>query len=261
MQLEIISHEPQGNSKPHPILFIHGAWHAAWCWENFLPYFAEQGYSAHALSLRGHGNSEGSVRWASLSQYVDDVEQVAATFDQHPILVGHSMGGMIVQKYLERNADRVPGAVMLAPLPFNGTLPMNLRLLIQQFPDVLTMLRHLSSHPLVNTPQKAQHLFFSPTVPLDQLETYTAKLQAESMRVAMLDAAFWDLPAPFKPPNPLLVLGAVHDNVFPIKEVQQTARVYGTKAEFINIAHDMMLDVGWEQVAARITTWLAENEL
>ncbi len=46
MQLEVITHKPKAVSST-PILFVHGAWHGAWCWENFLPYFAERGYESH----------------------------------------------------------------------------------------------------------------------------------------------------------------------------------------------------------------------
>jgi pimeloyl-ACP methyl ester carboxylesterase len=50
MQLEVIANA-KNETRPAPILFVHGAWHAAWCWENFLPYFAQQGYAAYAISL------------------------------------------------------------------------------------------------------------------------------------------------------------------------------------------------------------------
>ncbi|MBC7517162.1 MAG: alpha/beta hydrolase [Alkalinema sp. FL-bin-369] len=49
-----------------PIFFVHGAWHAAWCRENFLPYFANHGYAAYAVSLRGHGTSEGRSTFGNL---------------------------------------------------------------------------------------------------------------------------------------------------------------------------------------------------
>ena len=49
-----------------PIFFVHEAWHAAWCWENFLPYFANRGYAAYAVSLRGHGTSEGHSIFGNL---------------------------------------------------------------------------------------------------------------------------------------------------------------------------------------------------
>lgn len=80
MQLQVIIQEPSGNARPTPILFVHGMWHGAWCWsEHFLPYFTQHGYSSHAVSLRGHGDSEGCdrLRWTHLADYVSDVAQVA----------------------------------------------------------------------------------------------------------------------------------------------------------------------------------------
>ena len=45
--LEVICRAPAGAARPTPLLFVHGAYTAAWCWdENFLPWFAEQGYAA-----------------------------------------------------------------------------------------------------------------------------------------------------------------------------------------------------------------------
>ena len=62
MNLELIKSEPVSAAHPTPILFVHGMWHGAWCWaEHFLPYFAQHGYDSYALSLRGHGASEGRV--------------------------------------------------------------------------------------------------------------------------------------------------------------------------------------------------------
>ncbi|MEI6778584.1 MAG: hypothetical protein WCK70_16925 [Chloroflexales bacterium] len=49
-QLEMITRHPDGPAQPTPLLFVHGAWHGAWCWELFLPYFAGLGYT-----LGGHG--------------------------------------------------------------------------------------------------------------------------------------------------------------------------------------------------------------
>jgi pimeloyl-ACP methyl ester carboxylesterase len=99
MQLEVISHQPENKTHDTPLLFVHGAWHGAWCWENFLPYFAQQGYEAHALSLRGHGGSQGhdKLRWTSIHDYVADVAQIAQTLSSPPVVIGPSMGGYVVQ--------------------------------------------------------------------------------------------------------------------------------------------------------------------
>jgi pimeloyl-ACP methyl ester carboxylesterase len=54
--LEVIEKGSVSEAHPVPLLFVHGAWHAAWCWdENFLSFFGDKGYRAVALSFRGHG--------------------------------------------------------------------------------------------------------------------------------------------------------------------------------------------------------------
>ncbi|MEJ2747998.1 MAG: alpha/beta fold hydrolase, partial [Anaerolineae bacterium] len=116
--LELISRQPAGQTKTTPLLFVHGAWHGAWCWdEYFLPYFADQGYAAYALSLRGHGGSPGPKRlsWVSTADYVEDVASAARQLAVSPVVIGHSMGGFVVQKYLQRYF--APAAVLLASAP------------------------------------------------------------------------------------------------------------------------------------------------
>jgi pimeloyl-ACP methyl ester carboxylesterase len=56
--LEVIDKGSATAAHPVPLLFVHGSWHAAWCWdEKFLGFFADRDYRAVALSLRNHGNS------------------------------------------------------------------------------------------------------------------------------------------------------------------------------------------------------------
>ena len=115
MKLDVISRFPAGSRHPTPLLFIHGALHGAWCWDaHFLGYFAHHGYAAHAVNLRGHGNSEGraGLRWVRIADFVEDVAQTVGQLPSAPILIGHSMGGFIIQKYLEDH--NVPAAVLLS---------------------------------------------------------------------------------------------------------------------------------------------------
>ena len=66
---------------------------------------------------------------------------------------------------------------------------------------------------------------------------------------------FWDmlifrLPSPKKVSTPMIVLGAEKDTIFSVKEIQSTAKAYGTEAViFENMAHDMMLEKKWKSVA------------
>src|SRR5215210_7901490 len=112
MKLEIISREPEIKRYETPLLFVHGTGHAAWSWdEYFLPYFAEKGFSSHAVSLRGHGVSEGheKLKWTSVADYVGDVFQAASDLPKSPVVIGHSIGGLVIQKYLEKH--QAPAAI------------------------------------------------------------------------------------------------------------------------------------------------------
>lgn len=243
------------------MVLLHGAWHGAWCWENFLPFFAEQGYELHALSLRGHGNSEGRerIRWFSVREYVADLASVVDSLDTPPVLVAHSMGGYVAQKYLESHT--LPASVFLATIPTVGIIPMLLRMLRRHPGSTLNALLLMNPWYFVYTPSLAKDYLFSDDFPDDRFMDYFPRIQPESFRMA-LEAAFLDLPHPRKVKTPLLVLGAEKDRVFTPAEQHRTARAYKTEAHiYPDMAHDMMLEQRWGSVAEKILAWLNSRDL
>ena len=185
MQLEVIANA-ENATRPAPILFVHGAWHAAWCWENFLPYFAKQGYASYAVSLRGHGASEGreKIRWHSAAHgYVADVAQIAQTLSRPPILVGHSVGGYVVQKYLETHT--AAAGVLLASVPVSGSLGFGHRFRQRHPWPFLKALMLLSPWHMVETPALMQDALFSPQVSAEDIARHFARLQPESFRMLL----------------------------------------------------------------------------
>lgn len=262
MQLEIIAKIPTGHSRKTPILFVHGAWHGAWCWnEFFLPYFAQQGYASYALSLQGHGSSDVKKKLNSLriSDYVKDVAQVAADLPAQPILVGHSMGGLIVQKYLEKHS--APSAVLLASLPVGGLSRSALRMFMHHPMLFLRAGLTMNLHPFISTTKLVREAFFSEDIDTEILKKCFSQLQDESF-LAFLDMVLLNLPHPEKTSTPLLILGAANDRVFSPKEVELTARAYNAHSKIMeNMAHNMMLERDWQKVANFILNWLRENDL
>ncbi len=80
--------------------------------------------------------------------------------------------------------------------------------------------------------------------------------------MAFLDMVALDLPKPAKVKTPLLVLGVARDNMLKPGEIEATARAYNTQSEIIaDVAHNSMLEPGWQAVAERILVWLKEQEL
>ncbi len=257
--LELISHEPENPRHETPILFVHGAWHGAWCWDEFfMPYFAEQGWMVHALSLRGHGNSPGieKMRGYSINNYVADVVEVAQQLPTLPVIIGHSMGGLITQKYLE--TYHAPAGVLLASIPSSGVFKLALRLLRHHPGPFLKTNLTLSLKPMIATQSLVHELFFAEDMPEEEVEKYYGRLHNESFRM-FLDALLFNLPKPKRVKTPLLVTGATKDAIFPVAEVKTTAKAYGTEAVFFDMAHDMMLEAGWQDVADHIINWLEEQ--
>jgi pimeloyl-ACP methyl ester carboxylesterase len=263
MKLELITRKPEGKPKAAPLLFVHGKWHGAWCWdEHFLPYFASHGYDCTALSLRGHAGSEGreKLRWSSIAEYVSDVEQVAGQFDAPPVIIAHSMGGFITQKYLEKHHEH-PAAVLLTPVPPTGLWPSTFVILKERPFVILKSLASLSLYPVVETPEVTRWSLFSDDFPTELLEKYHAIMQDESFR-SYLDELGLNLVHTKRVKTPLLVIGAENDAVIKHWMVRRTANLYGTQAViFPDMAHDVMLETGWERVAETILKWLDERGL
>lgn len=261
--IEVISHTPEGAARAVPLLFVHGAFAGAWCWdEHFLPYFAQHGYAAHALSLRGHGASAGreTLALASIDDYVADMLLAAGQLGRAraPVLIGHSMGGSVVQRSLKRSS--APAAVLMAPVPPQG-LAGSALLLAAREPELfheLSLVQH--AHPRYATLEGLRKAVFSGNAPEDEVRGHFLRMQPESQR-AMFDLAwpqyFW-----IGAENvPVMVLGAERDTFFPPPMIEATAQVYGVAAEiFPDMAHAMMLESDWRKVADRILNWLERLE-
>ncbi len=259
-ELEIISEKPESSPQHTPLLFVHGMCHGAWSWkENFLPYFAGNNYASYAVNLRAHGKSKSAkkLRSIKIADYVSDVASAVSQIEAPPVLIGHSMGGMIVQKYLESN--QAPAAVLLASVPPQGVFSATIRFALRRPLAFIRINATLSLYPMVETPDHFRKLLFSGGMPEELAEKYHPLMQDDSIR-AYLDMLYFDLPNPELVKTPVIVLGGAEDAIITRKEYEKTARAYGVKAEiFPNIGHDMMLDVGWQSVADRMLELLKEK--
>lgn len=265
MNLEIIETRATKSNGGPPLLFVHGAWHGAWCWQRWMPYFADLGYDCWALSLRGHGESpeqKMGLRGSSLSDYVADVASVAKTLPSPPIVLGHSMGGAVTQLYLaESNNDHpIAGAVLLASVPPRGAIGVTLTLLRTEPAVMARVMGGRNMEILVSDPERANHLFLSPEVDESTRTLLNENLGPESYR-AFMDMLALKRPRPAKARDrPVMVLGAADDKIFSASDVAATAAGHNTEPVMIeDLAHDVMLDTRWEVAASAVATWLAEQ--
>jgi pimeloyl-ACP methyl ester carboxylesterase len=260
--LEVIDKGSATETHPAPLLFVHGAAHAAWCWdEHFLDFFADSGYRAIALSLRGHGGSPVSkpLNKCSIADYADDVRSVAATLPATPVLIGHSMGGFVVQKYLE--TGNAPAAVLVSSAPPRSFLIISLWT-TRNHPGLtgkaIATSKHLSLYP---TPAHVREMLFCARTPEPIVEQCFARLQEESSRVLGVDMGLLNLVRTRRVTTPMLVLEGA-EVMWGRRPARESARAYRTEAEFFpDMGHNMMLEPGWQAVAGRIDGWLAARGL
>jgi pimeloyl-ACP methyl ester carboxylesterase len=246
-----------------PLLFVHGAFHGAWCWDaHFLDFFADRGYRAVAVNLRGHGSSplDRPLNDCSVGDYVGDVKAVADSLSETPVVIGHSMGGFVVQKYLA--AYPAPAGVLVASAPPRGLAKAMVRVAWRNArysgrPSALRRPLLFFSNPAVS-----RSTFYCPDTPEQIVADTTTALRDESTTVLYRDLVYRDLAEPERVRVPMLVLGAALDGFFSTGEVRATARAYRTEAQlFPGMGHNMMLEPGWQRVAERIDAWFRTIEV
>ncbi len=258
--LEVLRRPARRPSGLPPVLLVHGAWHGAWCWDRgFMDRLADRGHDVAAVSLRGHGGSEGkeaiAMRSHGIGGYVDDVARAAETFDEDPVVVGHSMGGFVVQRYLSERR-RARAGVLMASVPPGGVLPLLMRLLRADPIGVARVHATLSCRPVAGDVERAHRLFFSAGMPRAEVQRHFGLMGDESF------TAFLQLLRPRLDPSavrvPTLVMEAGADAIFTRAEARATAGAYGSSSMcFQGMAHDMMLEAGWERVADALSLWCA----
>jgi alpha-beta hydrolase superfamily lysophospholipase len=256
--IEHIIQQPAKRTHQTPLLFQHGAWHGAWCWQHWMDYFSALGYEVHAISLPGHGKSsfnKKQINLYTLKDYVETLASQVETISPRPVVIAHSLGGAILQKYLENH--QLPGAVLLATLPSKGELPMILRL-IQRHPlPALAGLLTWNVYEWVKTPELAQDLFLNSKTAIDVIE-FQSKLVKEATLPGIETLFSFAKNNPAK--TPVLVVGGEKDNIFTVEEQESTAKKYNAKSVIIkNEAHNLMMESGWKQTADVIDNWIAHE--
>lgn len=252
MKLELIS---KVQEKPKAqIIFLHGACLGTWIWEkHFMPYFFENGFNVHAFNFRNHGKSEGigSLRWNSIQDYVEDLEQIIASLEGPIILIGHSMGGMTIQHYLKNTDSKVKAAVMLCAVPRQGVWSLIGKLLLEHPLKFLESTLKASWLPILQHPKRLKQLMLRKDFPESEIKSVQAKLQDESFW-AFLQMLF---NRPKVPQNhiPILVVAGDEDYLFPVSQSLSLAKTYQAKSFILNQgSHSLMMETDWEKAADQI---------
>lgn len=251
-------------SKP-PVVMIHGAFVGPWSLEGFADKYRKHGYEVHLPGLRHHGGTKppAALGSTSLTDYAGDLEEFLGTLDAPPILVGHSMGGLLAQMLAAR-CD-VGALVLLAPSAPWGVAPSTL-LEIASAQAMLMNVGFWNSvikpdqyiaglHALDRVPQPLHDQMFARFVP----ESGRATFEILHWGLDMRRASEVDVR---KVTGPLLVLAGSEDRVNPPGTVERVAALYGDRATYERIpgmSHWLPGEPGWDKLAARSLAWLEDQ--
>ena len=88
-------------------VLIHGAWHGAWCWKKVIPLLEKEGHKVVAPDLPGHGKDKRPIADITLQAYTDRVCQILDEQSDPVVLVGHSMGGVVITQTAEYRPEKI----------------------------------------------------------------------------------------------------------------------------------------------------------
>lgn len=110
------------------IVLIHGAWHGGWCWNKVVPLLEAAGYVVYAPTLPGHDpHRDIPLEKVTLHAYSSAVGDILETLEEPAILVGHSMGGIVLSQVAERWPEKLDQLIYVtAILPPAGSTLMEL---------------------------------------------------------------------------------------------------------------------------------------
>ncbi len=259
------------------VVFIHGLWIHAVSWLPWQELFDKQGYSTLAPGWPGDGETVEATRarpeavaGVGVEAVTDAYARIIHHLADRPIVVGHSFGGLIAQKLLDR--DLAAAAVCLSPAPIKGVRALPLSLLRSSFPVLrrpanrhtsvaLTQRQFAYSFANAITPTESARLYRELTIPSPGrplFEASTANLRRTS-------------PTSVDPRRagrgPLLLVAAGKDHTVPAVVVRGTHRVYhraGAPAElraYADRGHSAPFDNGWREIADDTLAWLETNGL
>jgi len=256
------------NRRQPVIVMIHGMFVGPWCWDEYRGYFEKRGYRVLTPTLRHHDLPLSAPPPAELMQtgigdYAADVEKEIRALSDKPVIIGHSMGGLIAQLLAARGLARA--AVLIAPAVPRGISPVSWTGIKSAW-----MNRQRLGHwgePLRPTFAGAVYSSLHLLPPEDREKVFS-RFTYESPRAAG-QISFWF----FDPKKstavdaervtcPVLTIAGGQDRLVPpgiVRKIHDKYRHVSTYREFANHSHFLIAEPGWEEAAQEIDGWLREK--
>jgi pimeloyl-ACP methyl ester carboxylesterase len=255
--IERISYIPKKKRFDTPILMQHGMFHGAWCWVNWQALFAEWGWETHAISLPGHGKSpvQRPLKMCTLDYYLGFIRDEVKKMKREPILMGHSMGGTLIQWYL-KYIGQPTAAVLVAPWVYNSILLEGTWRVLKRDPSLVwRMVLSWDTSPWVRNPKRAAELFISPKARVTPDDLYAALGPESALVIFQHNPPLWNPPEEVK--SPTLWLAGEIDAGISVAGLRKSAQYY--RGDFVIISeagHNLMMEYNSYQTAETIHQWL-----
>jgi pimeloyl-ACP methyl ester carboxylesterase len=244
---------------------LHGAFCGPWAMAGLKQKFTDAGYGVTTPCLRFHDTASppAALGITGVADYAADLEDEIAALDTPPILVGHSMGGLLAQIL----ASRKPAAalILLAPSPPWGVAPATLG----EISAAQAMFLHPGFWTQVLEPNR--DIAFSQSLnclPRDLRGAVFESFGKESGR-AMHEIMHWALDMQRATEVqadavrcPILLVTGSEDRVNSPGTVARIAALYGERATnevLTGTGHWLIGEPGWEKLAQRALGWLDEK--
>jgi pimeloyl-ACP methyl ester carboxylesterase len=252
--LTVVIERPSAPAAKPPVLLIHGIFGGAWMWESYQSRLAQRGYESHALNLRGHHGSRPvpDIGKVSLGDYVDDALEVARTL-RNPVIVGHSMGGLIAQKVAE--AGVAQATVLISAAPPRWIPIVSWLLLRKQLKFIGKLLR---SEPLIPDRGDMDELVFNRT-PVAERGPLFARVVPDSGHAGLGLSLGTIAVNESRVTAPVLVMTGLDDQFVVPRVARALAKKYGAPLrEYRSFAHQIITEPGWEGPCDDVIKWMDE---
>lgn len=246
-----------------PVIMVHGAFCGGWVFDRFRAPFEAAGHPVLTPDLRGHGASEPeeAVTGVSMGDYARDIAKLCDAQDERPILIGHSLGGLVAQLAAVRRPPRA--LILLAPSPPWGVAGSSVEEAVTAFG--LHLLGPFWTQAVAPDPGLMRAYSLNRLDAHDR-EAAVARMRRESGRALWETLNWWLDPfmttslgaGPIR--TPTLALAGARDVVHPPATVRQAAERAGAEfRELPQMSHWLPAEPGWEAVADMTLRWLAET--
>ena len=252
------------------IIMIHGMWGGGWYWKAYKEFFEDKGFVCYAPTLRYHDTDPETsppddLASVSLLDYVQDLEQIINTLDEKPILIGHSMGGLIAQILSERHLAE--GCILLTPAAPAGIHCLKFSVM-KSFWNIMTTWQFWQkSHRIgYDTAAYAVMNLMSETEreALYKTIVYESGTAIREIGLWLLDPGKAARVDEAKITCPMLVIAGAEDRITPASITRKVAEKYKAVADFKifeNHAHWIIGEPGWEEVAQYTHDWMVQKGL